>query len=266
MFDSIPHQRSHGNAHLALDGARLATLRQGGSARVMLPRVHSSAPEVVFLNTSGGLTAGDRLSHALDLGPGTIATATTQTAERAYRAEGGAAEVRVTLTLGAGAALAWLPQETILFDGAHLQRHTRIEMTGAARFLGIETIVLGRAAMGETVTRLTLDDRRTILRDGRPLLVDPLRLGGGALAADGPALLNGARAIGTLLLAGAGVEAALSALRQDLDEPGVEGAASAAEGRIVLRCLAADAWPLRRQMTRLIARLNPGGVPRCWQG
>lgn len=266
MFDANPLQRSRGAAHVSLDGGRLTGLRQSGSGKAMLPRTHSAVPEVVFLNTSGGLTAGDRLDYSLSVGVGMRARATTQTAERAYRAEGGCAHATVTLDLGRGASLDWLPQETILFDGSALRRQTRVEMADEARFLGIETVVLGRAAMGETVRQLVLKDRRTIRRSGRPVLVDALRLDDAAVARAGnKALLGGARAYATLILVARGAEAALSVLRGELDEPGVDGAASALDGRLVLRCLAADAWPLRRQMLRLIARLDPAGVPRCWQ-
>lgn len=266
MLDGPLHQRSHGHAELALAGGRLVALRQSGSAKAMLPRAHGTAPEVVFLNTSGGLTAGDRLDYALRLGDGMSARATTQTAERAYRAEGGAAEARVTLSLGPRAGLDWLPQETILFDGAALRRRTLVELAPDARFLGIETVVLGRAAMGEAVARLALDDTRIIRRDGRLLLVDPFRLTDKALArAGGRALLGGARAVATLILVGPDAESALLAVRAELDEPGVDGAASAFDGRLLLRALAQDAWPLRRQMLRLIGLLCPGGAPRCWQ-
>ena len=78
-------------------------------------------------------------------------------------------------------------------------------------------------------------------------------------------MLNGAKALATLVLAEGGAEDALAALRAELDEPGVTSAASARPGLVVVRCLSADGWPLRRQLTRLIARLRPGGLPRVWQ-
>lgn len=266
MFDHAQLQRSHGTARIAFEGGRIAALRQSGSAKVLLPRTHSGVPEIVFLNTSGGLTSGDRLDFTIRLGAGMRARATTQTAERAYRAEGVPAAASVTLDLGPGAALDWLPQETILFEGAALQRQTRVEMAGDARYLGIETVVLGRAAMGETVARLIFHDRRTIRRDGRLLLVDPFHLTDASVSrAGGGALLGGARAVATLILVGRDAEAALAPLRAELTEPGVDGAASALEGRLVLRCLAPDPWPLRRQMLRLVERLSPGATPRCWQ-
>lgn len=266
MLDAPQLQRSFGSASVRFDRGRLVGLMQRGSAKAMLPRSHGSRPEVVFLNTSGGLTSGDRLEYRLDIGAGVRAVATTQTAERAYRADGPPARARVDLVVGQGAELDWLPQDTILFDGASLARETRVALAGDARFLGIETIVLGRAAMGETVTCLSLSDRRRIERDGRVVLLDPFRLDDAALSrAEGRALLAGARAVAVLVLIAPDAADVLAGLRAEMDEPGVTAAASASDGRLVLRCLAADAWPLRRQMIRLIHRLRPDALPRVWQ-
>ena len=116
-------QRTRGAASVALGVSagvtRIQGLRQEGSAKAFLPRTDADHPEVVFLNTAGGLTGGDTLSYRLALAEGGRATGTTQTAERAY-AQGplGPAEMRVQLRVGAGARLDWLPQETILFDGS----------------------------------------------------------------------------------------------------------------------------------------------------
>jgi urease accessory protein len=155
MFDVAPgtprHQRVAGRAAVSFGaGARLTDLAQAGSAKAMMPRMHGRAPEVVFLNTAGGLTGGDRLDYAVDLAGGHV-VATTQTAERAYRSAAGVAEVTTRLTLAPGRTLHWLPQEVILFDGAALDRRLEVEMAGDATLILLETLVLGRAAMGETV-------------------------------------------------------------------------------------------------------------------
>lgn len=258
-------QRSHGAAHVGLAAGQITTLHQQGSAKAMLrlpPR--SAVPEVVFLNTSGGLTAGDRLAYRLDVAGGTV-TATTQTAERAYRAEGGHARLDVTLSVRDG-VLNWLPQETILFDGASLTRRTEVALSGEARFLGIETVILGRGAMGEVLRRVRLDDRRAVRRDGRLVLLDPLRLDDGVLASAGsPAVLGGARAMAVLVLVCRDAVDALSPVRDLLGAEGVTAAASASEGRLTVRALAADGWPIRQMLLRLIARLAPHGPPRVWQ-
>ncbi|MCQ0970264.1 urease accessory protein UreD [Paracoccus sp. TK19116] len=267
MFDGVQHQRSFGSASVVFADGRLQHLWQSGSAKAMLPRTHRKAPEIVFLNTSGGLTAGDRLDYGVTVCAGMPVQATTQTAERAYRADGEAAQVQVRMTVGKGASLDWLPQETILFQGAALERVTEVDLDDDAHFLGVETIVLGRAAMGEVVTQASLGDRRIVRRNGRPLLVDPMRLDAGALSRGADAALwNGARAASVLLLVGRGADAALAPIRAALDQPGVSAAASARDGLLVVRAMASDGWPLRRQMIRLIEILRPGALPRVWQG
>lgn len=260
-------QRSHGASRLAfrLSGlkTRLDRLEQSGSAKAFC-HMQPQGPEVVFLNTSGGMTGGDHLHYGLDLGPGCQVTATTQTAERAYRSVSGMAEMTVEHRLGAGAHLDWLPQETIFFDQAALRRRTLVRLEPGASCLLLEAGVLGRAAMGEAVERIALQDRREVWRAGLPVLVEPLRLGAGALSA-GVGVLQGARAFASLALVRQGAEAVVSAVRARLDEPGVTGGASAFDGRLMVRLLAADGWPLRRQILRLLAVLRAGPMPRVWQ-
>lgn len=251
-------QRAKGEAFVRLGAARLDRLRTEGSAKAILPGGHAGR-EVVFLNTSGGLTSGDHLRFGLAMdGP---AVATTQTAERAYKATGTPARMEVELRVSPGGWLDWLPQETILFDRAALDRRTVIDLSPNAGCLALEAVVLGRAAMGETVRTLRFRDRREIRMGGALWWVDPLALGTGAL--EGSATLQGARAFATIVMTG---EAPLDPLRALLDEPGVTGAASAFAGRTVVRMLAADGWPLRRQIVRVLHILRQGRpLPRVWQ-
>lgn len=265
MGDPIGLERVRGAARVALGPAgRLRDLYQQGSAKAILPRV-SGAPEVVFLNTAGGLTGGDRLSYALSLGEGLRATATTQTAERAYRAGQGRARMEMGFSVGAGGWLDWLPQETILFDGAALARRTEIRLDAEAKgCLALETLVLGRAAMGEVVRRLDLSDDRRIWRGDRQIHADPVRLTDAALRPQA-AGLGEARAMASLVMVAAGAGDALGPLRRVLEEPGTRAAASTLPGRLVLRALAVDGWPLRRLMARVLSVLRPGPLPRVWQ-
>ncbi len=268
----VPMQRSRGDAMVGLAhgpcGQRLTGLRQQGSAKCILPQgpgTRDSVPEVVFLNTSGGLAGGDALSYAVNLGPNARATATTQTAERAYRSSGRVARVRVTMDVGANGWLDWLPQETILFNDSRLDRRTVVDLAPGAGCLMLECVVLGRAAMGETLTRVALRDWREIRSAGRPVMVEPLRLTDATLQS-GIAGLAGARAFATVVLVGQGATDLLGPLRDALTEPGVTSAASAPEGRLMLRMMAGDGWPLRRQIVRCLAVLRRGApLPRVWQ-
>lgn len=259
-------ERSHGIARIGFRRVgvrtRLEKLYQSGSAKAF---VHASDTnqDVVFLNTAGGMTGGDRLSYGLDLAEGCRVTATTQAAERAYCSTDGVAEVRVSHDLARGAHLDWLPQETILFDSSALNRKTEVALAPTASCLLLEAVVLGRAAMGETVRTLDLTDHRRVTRDGIPVLFEPLALCTSALQA-GLGVLRGARVFASVALVSDGAEARLSAVRAVLDEPGVQSGASGFDGKLTVRMLAADNWPLRRQILRLLEVLREGPLPRVW--
>jgi len=271
MLDSGPIsqlQRSRGSASVGFvcrqGRAQLATLQQSGSAKAMLPRVHGHVPEVVFLNTSGGLTGGDRLSYALDIPPGTEVTATTQTAERGYASPGPAAMVFVTAQVATGGRLNWLPQETLIYEDSHVSRETKVELYGDAACLMVETIVLGRHAMGEAPRNARLTDRRLISRNGRPIWAETLRLDATALTQTGqPAVLNGAKCFAIIALIAPDAPDLTERIRATLTVPGCQSAASGWDGKLLVRITAVDGWPLRQQVARTLRALTP--LPRVWQ-
>lgn len=269
MFDAAPHshQRVFGRALARLEGGRLRDLHQSGSAKVLIPRVFDRAPEVVFLNTAGGITGGDRLEYTLAV-EGGACVGTTQTAERAYRSQGPVGRVDTTLTVGPGAQLHWVPQELILFEGAALERALSVDMAEDAELVMLETLVLGRAAMGEVLSDVRLRDRRQVTRGGRLAMVEAISLGPDDLACDSPAGLNGAVAVASLTLMARDAEDRLGPLRQILDAvlpEDVRVAASAWDGRLTARFTAPKAYPLRRAVARAVEQVTRGALPRVWQ-
>ena len=262
-------QRARGRVALAFGAGGLERLRQEGCGRCLMPKSFGGDPLAVVLNTAGGLTGGDRFGTEARLGAGARLSVTGQAAERIYRSAGGRAEVTNRLVLGPGARLSWLPQETILFEGAALSRRLEVEMAPDARFLGLEMLVLGRRAMGEALTRALLRDEWRIRRGGRLVHAEALRLGGDVAAlAGGTALLEGARAVATLLLVAPGAEAVLERARGLLpagDASHVRAAASAWGGRLVLRFMAGDLMEMKRAVARVLAGLPGASVPRIWQ-
>ncbi|MFN3605736.1 MAG: urease accessory protein UreD [Cypionkella sp.] len=273
MFDQAAPpllQRSAGAAMARFDlragRTILADLRQEGCAKVMLPRSFGPVPEAVFMNTAGGLTGGDSLSYAITLGAGTTVCATTQTAERAYASTGSAAQVQISADLGAKARLDWLPQETILFEAAHLRRKTHVNLADGASVLLVESLALGRRAMGEVLRRAHITDQRTITRNGRPFWAETLRLDAGSLArSNEPALLGGARAMAVIAFIASGAEDAAPTLRALGQISGAQMAVSGWDGRCLIRITATDSWPLRAQMIRVISTLRAAPMPRVWQ-
>lgn len=268
---TVSRQRVNARAAVsfrARDGRTvLDRLAQQGSAKAMLPRIHRDDPEVVFLNTAGGLTGGDQIRFDVRLAANTRAVATSQTAERAYAslAETGPARMDVRLDVGEGARLDWLPQETILFDRAALHRRTEIALHGDAVCLWCETLVLGRAAMGEIVHNLDFADWRQVTRDGVPVLLEPLRITSQTLAnRENPALLSGATAISTVALIAPDAERYLPRILPMTQAEAVSASAAAWDGKLVVRALADDAFPLRRWLYALLTELRGAPLPRVW--
>lgn len=259
-------QRARGRVELSVrrrDGAvRLERLFQQGSAKAFLPRVEGDTPEAALVNTAGGVTGGDRFHYALGVGENAALTATTQSAERVYRALGTPpARVDLALSVGPGATLAWLPRETILFEGGRLHRRMEADLAAGATLTALETLALGRAAMGETVTRGEYVDSWRIRREGRLIHAEALRLSGDLTRAT--AGLGGALATATLIHAGPDAEARLELARRALGAPGVEAAASLKPGVLVVRWLAFDLAPLRAALAQFLTAFR-GAPPRVW--
>lgn len=272
--DQTQMQRSHGRAMVRF-GQRagrmhLIDLAQSGSGKAMLPRVFGPmfnlVPEAVFMNTSGGLTGGDSLEYRIVLDTGARLTATTQTAERAYATNGDCARVAVKADVGAGGHLDWLPQETILFERAHITRKTEINLAEGASALLVESLVLGRHAMGEVPRHARLTDHRMIRRQGRPFWAETLRIDKVVLAsAASPAILGGAKALAVIAFVAQNAEDAASALRALPVQGGADMAVSGWNGRCLIRITASDGWPLRAQIIRITTTLRAAPMPRVWQ-
>ena len=248
---------------------RLADLFQDGSAKVRLPKVHDgSGPAAVFLNSAGGVTGGDRLSFEARFGAGTTATVTTQAAERIYRRSDGVGRIDNRLVVEAGATAHWLPQETIVFDGAGLRRRLDVDLAGDARLVAVESVVLGRTAMGEEVTAVDLADHWRVRRDGRLIYADALRLSGDSRAIlSGGATGRGARAFASILVAASDAASRLDGSRELIETlavDGIEAGASAFDGLLSIRCLALDGRRLRTIVEPLIETLTGRPLPRAW--
>ncbi|MBO6521095.1 MAG: urease accessory protein UreD [Rhodospirillales bacterium] len=252
------------------DRTVLDRLHQSGSFKVRLPRLDpGQSPEAVLLNTAGGLTGGDTLSFEGEIATGCEAVFTTQASERAYRALSGDAVVTNHLKSAAGSTLAWLPQETILFDGARLKRSFDVDLEGDAALLAHESVVFGRAAMGEKMTRGAFSDIWRIRRDGRLIHADALRVDGPVADILGDAAtLNGAHAMATILYTAADAAERLDAVRDIIDglSPaiGISGASAWSE-KLVIRAVATSGANLRRIVEPLISGLRGGKpMPRVW--
>lgn len=264
--------RTEGSLRLAVrrrdKETALDVLHQAGAARARFPKpAPGEVPEAVLLNTAGGLTGGDRFEVSLTVGAGAALTATTAAAEKIYRArDEDAAMMRVALAAEAGSDLAWLPQPTILFDRAKLDRRTEVELAADARFLAVEVLIFGRAAMGEDVEQGSCRDAWRVRRDGKLVFADSF-LAGGAIATvlDRPAVLNGARATAMILYVGADVTARLEAARALCQRAKGTMGVSSWNGLLAARAYAGDGQTLQGDIVPLLELLAGRPLPRVWQ-
>lgn len=249
----------------AADGVtRRGDLHESGSLRVRFPSPEDEGLSAVFVNTAGGVAGGDRFDIAIAAGRGARLTLTTAAAEKIYRATGKPAELNILLKAEDGANLAWLPQETILFDRARITRRIDIDLTAAASLLLCEIVVFGRSAMGEVVRHGEFVDRWRLRRGGRLVFAETVRLGGDIsekLAKS--AVVRGGVAIGTALIV-PGDEALIERIRAASESFGGEVGISAWNGFAMARFCAQDAARLRADMMAVLARASGRALPRLW--
>ncbi|MCB1434411.1 MAG: urease accessory protein UreD [Alphaproteobacteria bacterium] len=255
--EAIRHQRSEGSVLLRTGPLGLIRMREAGSSKVRFP---FRGNEAILINTSGGLAGGDRASFNIGVEADTRLTVTTQAAERVYCSLGPAAEMDVKLTAATSATLHWLPQETILFDGAALSRRINVDLAPGARFLAVESVIMGRKAMGETVAHAALRDRWRIHSAGRLIHADDLAFDGAPPVTR--ATLGNAMAFATIALVRDRVETLLDPIRAVVGEC---GSASAWNGKLVARLAASDGFELRKALIPALSVLVQGDVlPKVW--
>jgi urease accessory protein len=243
---------------------RRRSLYESGSLRVRFPSPEAEGLSAVFVNTAGGIAGGDRFDIDISTGAGSRLAATTAAAEKIYRAEGPAARLNIALKAEAGSHLAWLPQETILFDRARVLRRIDIDLAESASLLLCEIVVFGRAAMGERMRQGEFVDRWRLRRGGRLVFAETIRLDGdiGEKLAR-PAVAKGGVAIGTALIV-PGDAALVERIREVSNSLSSEVGISAWNGFAMARFCAQDAARLRADMMTVLGRASGDALPRLW--
>ena len=223
----------------------------------------------MIVNTSGGLTGGDIFAASVDVAAGARAVVTTQACEKVYRSDGALASVTTRLALDEGASLAWLPQETILFDRSRLHRRLEVDMAAGSSLLLVEAVLLGRRASGERLSAGLFRDSWRIRQEGRLVFAEELRFDGDLATALGHrATLAGGAAFATVLAAGpdaapvSRMPASWSA-KKWLAMQAAEVGISSFDGLCVARLVAQDGARLRAALIPII-RILGGALPRVW--
>jgi urease accessory protein len=269
-------QRADGCCRIVLSGSENGTqiedLFERSPLRVMFPRSeHCAVEEAVLINTAGGVAGGDRLEYSVAALPGASIAVTSQAAEKVYRALDNPARVATRLKARESTRLAWLPQETIVFDRARLHRTTEIELFSGAELLALEWLVLGRAAHGEVMVGGSIIDGWRVRKDGRLIWADSFRISGeifGHLSRK--ALLSNFNSIATLVYFGPYLDRRLEFLREILPSLGCECAVTLVSGLIVTRFAAKQSSDLKLALRSFLQQFErelgsrPFRVPKMW--
>lgn len=251
---------------------RLADLYQRAPLRVLFPNPqHGDVLGATVATTSGGLVGGDRLGIAVAAGDGAQAQVTAQAAEKAYRSVGADVLIDVRLSVGRDAWLEWLPQETILFEGARLRRLTAIDIAPGGQLMAGEMLAFGRTARGERLTRGLVRDAWEVRQDGRLVWADALHMDGDLAAPlDHAAGFGGARAYATAIYVGDDAGDHLAAARSLVAAAGVRAGVTVIGNVLIARWLGGHTLPVRTTFGAFWAAFRervaglPPILPRLW--
>lgn len=230
--------------------------------------------QATVLHPPSGIAGGDHLNISVEIGTGAHAQLTTPGAGKWYRSNGSAASQGIHFRLAEGATLEWLPQESIIFEGARARMETRVSLAAGSRYIGWDVLCLGRAAAGERFENGRFDLFCRIDREDRPVWLERGGFDGNDPILSSPAGWAGTTVCGTLLCAFPELPrqaaALLEACRTIVPADGARCGISAMPGILVARYLGdsseaarlwfADLWKILRP-----ACCNrPAVIPRIW--
>ena len=250
-------QRSFGQLKLHVDACGPQLIREVGASKLRLPR---GSHEAIFINTGGGLAGGDFFEHEFSCAENSELTLTTQAAERVYQTLGPPAIIRTQMNVGPSSTLMWIPHETILYDGASLERNFIVSLDKNSKFLGVEPVVFGRTEMGEQISQIHLKDRWRINREGTPIHADDFSVG--PKLPSTISTLASAKAFATVIYVAADATDQLEAVRAAMNK---NDGASAWNGKLIARLVANDGFLLRKALIPVLNVLAGSvALPKIW--
>ena len=265
----LPRVRAELRLAFARAGARSEAARafETGGWRWRFPRAGARA-EAVAVNTGGGMAGGDKVEISVSAGRGASALVTSQSQEKIYKADGLPCEVRTRLEVAEGARLIWAPQETLLFEGARLERRLEADVDATGTLTILEAVAFGRLAHGEISVAAALCDRWRLRRGGKLAFAEALRIEDAGATLDRPAIGGGARAAATLVRLGPDAGEKLDPLREAFAAleaaGGFEAGASLVDGVLVARAVSPSPQRLREGLIAAWGALEGQDAPRVW--
>ena len=269
MLEQLPSW--HAELHLGFvrSGERtvLGENRHRGPLRVQkaLYPEDEAVCQAIVLHPPSGIAGGDHLAISADIGAGAHAQLTTPGAGKWYRSRGAEASQRIDFTVAEGATLEWLPQETIVFDGAQARMETRVALAADSRYIGWDILCLGRAAAGERFEYGHFDQFYRVDRDNKPIWIERGGFYGNDPILSSPVGWADFTVCGTLLCSFPELPqqatGLLEACRASAPSDAARHALSALPGILVARYLGDNSEAARHWFTALWQILRPACCP-----
>jgi urease accessory protein len=225
----------------------------------------------VILHTAGGVVGGDQLSSKIHLQPHSQALITTAAANKIYRSNGLQARQIVEIQVDADAVLEWLPQETILFNGAIFRQDLRVELATGANYLGWEITRLGRSARGEKFLQGEWRSHTEIWQQEVPLWIDRQWLPGSTEIFHSPHGLAGKPIVASLVWLGKPVSEEIVENSRNLWKGQGDAGVSRLQSGFLCRYRGNSTSEVRNwftavwQMLRVNFLNRDNCIPRVWQ-
>jgi urease accessory protein len=223
----------------------------------------------IVVHPPGGIAGGDELSLNASVAQDAAALLTTPGAAKWYRSAGPRAKQSVSFDVRG--ALEWLPQETIVFDGALADSAYDADLGAQAGFIGWDIVCLGRTGSGERFTRGSFRNSIRIRREGRLLWLERGRIDGGGRLLDSPAGLAGMPVFGTLFVSALNLNQDLLNRTRKTEPEAGRGAVTLLPGILLARYLGSSSEAARRYFVALWRILRPALLgreatePRIWR-
>lgn len=241
--------------------------------RALYPEPDHTA-HVMILHPPGGLVQGDEIDIAVRAEPEAGLLVTTPSAGKFYKTPAGGTRQTVRLNTADNAALEWLPQEAILFDGAHVGLGLTADLAATSRAIIWDSVVFGRPAIDERLVAGGLDSDLHIAIDGRPVFAERTRVPGLSTSPlqDAAWGLDGAVAMGTLVAycPEGFCDGQTRTLRDALVADGGRCAITRVDELMVVRALGASMSFVRHTLVQAWQTLRPwvmgkpAVAPRIW--
>ena len=257
-------QKSLGTIDVEFINNDVEKLYQQGCLKALLPQSYSSLSQLVLVNTSGGVTSGDKFSTNINL-HNTHMLTTSQAAEKVYSGYGDAAELKYTINID-NSNLFWIPNETILFDNCNLRRQIDINLLNNSNLFFCETVVYGRSAMNETIEKGYYSDRWKIFNDNKIAhheingFEDNIKR-----MRENKFMLNDNIAVNTIIILGSEMNKFYTVLKDNIhDEKSVTTGISEWDGKIVIRSISSNNYYLKKLTKTIVSIMMNDKIPYMW--